>query len=307
MRPRLDRPRAPAVALRSADHARSLRNRPPDPAHAPSRPARGLLHGPARGGARVRARRDPDRSPDRGHRCRRERPSDDRGDRHRPQHRSRPPRPGGTGAAGRDVRAALRTSRTTPERRTAGRADRDAAHAMNDGGPRSRRAPRGRPGPPSPLRIDDARRLTVPPTFRARPGGPGARFPTRRPRRPSNRVPGRRITAGGSGRAGGRLSAAAGTAGGMDEAAARELYRRWLPGMWEAPTEELDRIAREVFTDDVVGHWPGRDVHGPTAVADQIRTTHAMFTRIRTTVQVGPVIGADGLVAAHWLFTADYV
>ncbi|GAA1091993.1 ester cyclase [Nocardiopsis composta] len=93
----------------------------------------------------------------------------------------------------------------------------------------------------------------------------------------------------------------------MDEAAARELYRRWLPGMWEAPTEELDRIAREVFTDDVVGHWPGRDVHGPTAVADQIRTTHAMFTRIRTTVQVGPVIGADGLVAAHWLFTADYV
>ncbi|MFW5418368.1 nuclear transport factor 2 family protein [Nocardiopsis sp. CNT-189] len=93
----------------------------------------------------------------------------------------------------------------------------------------------------------------------------------------------------------------------MDEAAARELYRRWLPGMWEAPTGELDRIARELFTDDAVGHWPGREVHGPVGIADQIRTTHAMFTRIGTSVRVGPVVGADGLIAAQWLFTADYV
>ncbi|WP_017593096.1 ester cyclase [Nocardiopsis potens] len=92
----------------------------------------------------------------------------------------------------------------------------------------------------------------------------------------------------------------------MDETAARELYRRWLPGMWEAPTEELDRIAGELFTDDAVGHWPGRDVHGPAGIAEQIRTTHAMFTRIGTSVRVGPVVGADGLIAAQWLFTADY-
>ncbi|GAB3475174.1 ester cyclase [Nocardiopsis coralliicola] len=92
----------------------------------------------------------------------------------------------------------------------------------------------------------------------------------------------------------------------LDPNAVSALYARWLPGLWEAPTADLDVLAREVFTDDAVAHWPGRDVHGPFAIADQIRTTHAMFSSISTTVEVGPVVDAGGLVAAHWLFSADY-
>lgn len=138
---------------------------------------------------------------------------------------------------------------------------------MNDGGPRSRRAPRGRPGPPPPLRIDDARRLTVPPTFRARPGGPGARFPTRRPRRPSNRIPGRRITAGGAG------------------APAAVCRRRLVP--LEAWTRQQHANCTGAGSPEC-GRRRRRNSTGSPAKCSPT-----------TWWATGP--------AAHWLFTADYV
>ncbi|WP_067963302.1 ester cyclase [Nocardiopsis trehalosi] len=91
----------------------------------------------------------------------------------------------------------------------------------------------------------------------------------------------------------------------MTDDDARALYARWLPGMWEAPEGDLDRIAADLFTDDAVGHWGDRDVHGPAAIADQVRRARRLFSDVRTVCDVGPV--ADGgLLAARWTFTGAY-
>ncbi|GAA3739424.1 putative ester cyclase [Spinactinospora alkalitolerans] len=81
-----------------------------------------------------------------------------------------------------------------------------------------------------------------------------------------------------------------------------ELYRRWLPGMWQAEAEEMDRLAGEVFTADAVAHWNGETVHGPAGVAERLRATTRMFADIRTEAEVGPIVDGD-LVATRWSFT----
>jgi hypothetical protein len=38
----------------------------------------------------------------------------------------------------------------------------------------------------------------------------------------------------------------------------RALYERWITELWAGQP-----IATEIVTEDFVGHWPDRDVHGP--------------------------------------------
>jgi hypothetical protein len=97
-----------------------------------------------------------------------------------------------------------------------------------------------------------------------------------------------------------------------------ELYRRWLFEVW---TGDL-AVAGQILTPDFVGHWPGLEVHGPAEAADQVRLSHEYFADVRTTLDVGPVVGPvpggpgggrdgagterAGMVAAGWTFHGTY-
>ncbi len=74
---------------------------------------------------------------------------------------------------------------------------------------------------------------------------------------------------------------------------ARETYRRWLLQLWHG-----DEAAADVLADDVVAHWPDRDVAGrEPSRAD--RGTRAMFDELAFELEVGPLVDGD-LVAARW-------
>lgn len=79
------------------------------------------------------------------------------------------------------------------------------------------------------------------------------------------------------------------------------LYRRWLFEVWQGEPGVVD----EILTSGFVGHWPAFEAHGPHEAAEQVRRSHDYFTDIRTTLDVGPVIG-DGMVAAGWTFHGSY-
>ena len=80
-----------------------------------------------------------------------------------------------------------------------------------------------------------------------------------------------------------------------DDAAAKDLYRRWIEEVWNGSAD----AARELVSEDFVGHWPEHDVHGPGELVEMISHTHGMFTSLRFEVQVGPFAG-DGYVAGRW-------
>ena len=74
----------------------------------------------------------------------------------------------------------------------------------------------------------------------------------------------------------------------------RETYRRWLLQLWHG-----DEAAADVLADDVVAHWPDRDMHGRAALTALIAETRAMFDRLSFELEAGPVVDGD-LVAARW-------
>lgn len=81
----------------------------------------------------------------------------------------------------------------------------------------------------------------------------------------------------------------------------RELYRCWLKDVWGGDFDAAHRI----FTPDVVGHWPGHEVHGVRDLIGQVRQSHELFGDIATTLDVGPLLDGD-LLAARWTFRGDY-
>lgn len=84
------------------------------------------------------------------------------------------------------------------------------------------------------------------------------------------------------------------------------LYRRWLPGLWNAEPDLMVALARQIFAADAVAHWaPGRDVHGPDDIAEQVRMSTRLFDDIEVTLEVGPIVDGD-LVAARWAFGGSY-
>ncbi|MFG2089449.1 MULTISPECIES: ester cyclase [unclassified Spirillospora] len=87
--------------------------------------------------------------------------------------------------------------------------------------------------------------------------------------------------------------------------ALEELYRRWLFEVWNGDFD----VAARILTPDFTGHWPNLEVHGPEEAVDQVRRSHAYFTGVRTTLDVGPVVQGvadDGMVAAAWTFHGAY-
>ncbi|WP_375489267.1 ester cyclase [uncultured Mycobacterium sp.] len=77
----------------------------------------------------------------------------------------------------------------------------------------------------------------------------------------------------------------------------RELYRRWIEELWAGRP-----VAPELVTDDFVGHWPDRDVHGPSELAAIVEQTRNMFAELTFAVQVGPLVDGD-MLAARWVGT----
>lgn len=82
------------------------------------------------------------------------------------------------------------------------------------------------------------------------------------------------------------------------------LYRRWLPELWEAAPERIPVLARELFTPDAVGHWPGADHHGPDAIAANVVQSVTMFEDVTVRVLHGPLVDGE-LLAARWEFRGN--
>lgn len=81
----------------------------------------------------------------------------------------------------------------------------------------------------------------------------------------------------------------------MVSTSAHDLYRRWLKELWNGSPD----AAAHLVGDDFVGHWPEREVTGPDGLAAVVGETHAMFTDLTFTLEIGPIVEGD-LVAARW-------
>ncbi|MCT7659165.1 ester cyclase [Mycobacterium deserti] len=80
-----------------------------------------------------------------------------------------------------------------------------------------------------------------------------------------------------------------------DVTAAEKLYRRWIHEVWAGQP-----IAADLVADDFVGHWPGRDVHGPAELAAIIGETLNMFRELTFEIELGPLTDGD-LMAGRWI------
>lgn len=79
--------------------------------------------------------------------------------------------------------------------------------------------------------------------------------------------------------------------------AAKELYERWINELWAGKP-----VAAELVSDNFVGHWPGRDVHGPDELEAVIDETHDMLSDFKLVIEVKPFVAGD-LLAARWIGT----
>jgi hypothetical protein len=78
---------------------------------------------------------------------------------------------------------------------------------------------------------------------------------------------------------------------------AKALYQRWINELWTGKT-----VAAEVVSDDFVGHWPNRDVHGPDELQAMVDETQKMLSDLTFVVEIEPFVERD-LVAARWIGT----
>ncbi len=77
----------------------------------------------------------------------------------------------------------------------------------------------------------------------------------------------------------------------------RTLYQRWINELWSGKP-----IAEELLTDDFVGHWPDRAVHGPGELQAIIDETRKMFDELTFVIEIGPIVEGD-MVAGRWMGT----
>lgn len=78
-------------------------------------------------------------------------------------------------------------------------------------------------------------------------------------------------------------------------ATAQSLYGRWIGELWAGRP-----IAGEIVTDDFVGHWPARDVHGPEELQQIVEETRNMMADLNFAIEIGPLRDGD-FVAARWV------
>jgi hypothetical protein len=79
----------------------------------------------------------------------------------------------------------------------------------------------------------------------------------------------------------------------------QQLYERWINDLWAG-----EAAANEMVTEDFVGHWPDRDVHGAAALQAIIDETRNMLKELMFAIEVGPLIDGD-MVAARWVGTGS--
>lgn len=73
------------------------------------------------------------------------------------------------------------------------------------------------------------------------------------------------------------------------------LFERWVHEVWSGGPVPADLVA-----DDFVGHWPGRDIRGPSELAAIIDETRSAFEELSFQIVLGPL--ADGeLIAGRWI------
>lgn len=75
---------------------------------------------------------------------------------------------------------------------------------------------------------------------------------------------------------------------------AKELYEQWITRLWAG-----EPVAAELVSDDFVGHWPDREVHGPDELQEVIAETRNLLSDLTFTIEVGPLVDGD-LVAGRW-------
>ena len=78
---------------------------------------------------------------------------------------------------------------------------------------------------------------------------------------------------------------------------AKDLYGRWINELWAGQP-----VAAELVTEDFVGHWPGREIHGPSELQEVVRETQQMLSDLKFVVEVEPFVDGD-LLAARWIGT----
>jgi hypothetical protein len=78
---------------------------------------------------------------------------------------------------------------------------------------------------------------------------------------------------------------------------AKALYQRWINELWTGKA-----VAAELVSDDFVGHWPTRDIHGPDQLQAMVDQTQQTLSDLMFVVEIEPFVERD-LVAARWVGT----
>jgi SnoaL-like domain len=76
-----------------------------------------------------------------------------------------------------------------------------------------------------------------------------------------------------------------------------ELYGRWINELWAGKP-----IAAQVVSEDFIGHWPDREVHGPAELEKVVDETHRMLADLKFVMEVEPFVKGD-MLAARWIGT----
>ena len=58
-------------------------------------------------------------------------------------------------------------------------------------------------------------------------------------------------------------------------------------------------MAGEIVTEDFVGHWPDREVHGPDELEAIIAETRSMLADLTFEIELGPLADGD-FIAGRW-------
>jgi len=78
---------------------------------------------------------------------------------------------------------------------------------------------------------------------------------------------------------------------------AKELYGRWMGELWAGQP-----VAFDLVSEDFVGHWPDREVHGPDELLAMVDKTRSMLTDLQFVIEVEPFVEGD-MLAARWIGT----
>ena len=67
--------------------------------------------------------------------------------------------------------------------------------------------------------------------------------------------------------------------------APKSLYDRWINELWAG-----EPVAAEVVSDDFIGHWPDREVHGPDELQAIIEETRKMLADLTFAIEIAPMV-----------------